>query len=218
MYNTTNTKLPPTVEVQQLRRKVDTLLRSGVLAVQNAVKDIWGIQDLPHVGSVEELTPAWVQGIIAEGINATKADKSLTASGRNARLNEWRTIEFRAKRLTETVQNFLASFPEVVWCLDPVQGTASVSEENIDKVIAQRSTLTVPDIANTHWAKLQSIIAAVKDLREWERQNDILPYRVGNAVNCSPSIFAEQWATGAFRIDHRYDKYRDKGINKGLII
>lgn len=218
MTSTHNIKLPPVVEVQQLRRDVGASLRQGVLAVQNAVKDIWAIDDLPHVGSVEELTPAWAQGIIAEGINATKADKSLTASGRNARLNEWRTIGFRAKRLTETVQNFLASYPEVVWCLDPEQGTASVSEGNIDKVIAQRSTKAVPDIAGTHWSKLQSIIAAIKDLRQWEKDNDILPYLIGTAVNCSPRAFAEMWATSANKIDHRFDRYRDKGINKSLII
>ena len=218
MQNTIKTRLPEHVQARQVKIDYSATIRRGVEAVRDAVKRLWTVEDLPKLSDLTAMTPEWVQGIIDEGIEATKADKSLTASGRNARLNEWRTIEFRAKRLTETVQNFLASFPEVVWRLDPVQGTASVSEENIDKVIAQRSTLTVPDIANTHWAKLQSIIAAVKDLREWERQNDILPYLVGNAVNCSPSIFAEQWATGAFRIDHRYDKYRDKGINKGLII
>lgn len=206
MANTT-IKLPPAVQALQLSRDVEAQMRRGVQSATDAVKRLWAIEELPRTGSIEEMTTSWAQSIIAEGINATKADKSLTVTAKGERLKEWRSILKEAEQLTEIVQSVIASWPELVWCYDPEAGDVSVSEACIDKVVEQRSTLIVPGAAHTHWAKLQSILAAIEDLRKWERELDVHPFLIRNAENCTPSKFAEMWAMGNNAVDHRYDRY-----------
>ncbi len=208
MQNTIKTRLPEHVQARQVKIDYSATIRRGVEAVRDAVKRLWEVDDLPKLNDIEAMTPEWVQGIIDEGIEATKANKSLTAQERGERLKVWRKIKQDAIASTAVIQNFIEGFPDLVFCLDPENGTVNCSQDTIDKIVTQRSTVPVPDLAHVHWAKLQTIVAAIRSLREWEQQNDIAPFLVGNAVNCSPFEFAAMWATGANAIDHRYDRYR----------
>lgn len=208
MQNTIKTRLPEHVQARQVKIDYSATIRRGVEAVRDAVTKLWAIEDLPKSNDIEAMTPEWVQGIIDEGIEATKANRSLTAQERGERLKVWRKIKQDAIASTAVIQNFIEGFPDLVFCLDPAEGTVNCSQDNIDKIVAQRSTIPVPERAHVHWAKLQTIIQAVRELRQWEQDNDIAPFLVGNAVNCSPYEFAAMWATGANAIDHRYDKYR----------
>jgi hypothetical protein len=208
MAYTKTIELPQTVQPRQLRIDVAAEIRHGIESLKVAVARIWEIEDLPRVNSIEDMAADWVQSVTAEGIEATKANKSLTAQERGERLKVWRKIKQDAIASTAVIQNFIEGFPDLVFCLDPESGTVTCSQDNIDKIVAQRSTVPVPDLAHVHWAKLQTIVAAIRSLREWEQQNDVAPFLVGNAVNCSPFEFAAMWATGANAINHRYDHYR----------
>lgn len=216
MANTIKTRLPEHVQARQVKIDFSATIRRGVEAVKGAVTKLWAIEDLPKLNDIEAMTPEWVQSIIDESIEATRANKSLTAQERGERLKGWRRIKQDATALTSTIQDFIEAFPDLVFCLDPEGGTINCSQDLIDKIVAQRSTVPVPDAATTHWAKLQTIIQAVRELRQWEKDNDIAPYLIGNAVDVSPFEFAAMWATGGNKIDHRYDKYRP--INNKLIV
>lgn len=218
MAYTKTIELPQTVQPRQLRIDVAAEIRQGIESLKAAVAKIWEIEDLPRVNSIEDMAADWVQSITAEGITATKNDKSLTASARSARLQEWRKIERNGITLTTTVQNVVKAFPEIVWCYNPDNGDVSVSQSNIDKVIEQRSTVDVPQLAQDHWDKLQSIIAEIRDLRAWEQENNIMPFPIRMAVNCLPSSFAETWASKDNVVDHKFDRYRVSGNSNDLII
>lgn len=216
MANTIKTRLPEHVQARQVKIDFSATIRRGVEAVKGAVTKLWAIEDLPKLSDLTAMTPEWVQSIIDESIEATKANKSLTAQERGKRLNGWRKIKQDATASTSTIQDFIAAFPDLVFSLDPENGTICCHQDLIDKIVAQRSTIPVPELAHVHWAKMQTIIQAVRELREWEKTNDIAPYLIGNAVDVSPFEFAAMWATGGNRIDHRYDRYRP--INNKLII
>lgn len=218
MTNTSNIKLPQTVQVRQLRIDYAAEIRRGIKAVKDAVAKLWRIEDLPKVNSIEELTPEWAQSITAEGITATKADKSLTASARSARLKEWHKIQQDGITLTTTVQNVVKAFPDIVWCYNPDNGDLSVGDDNIDRAVEQRSIVEVPPSAQTHWEKLQNIIAEIRNLRAWERENDVIPFHISMAVNCLPSSFAEIWASQGNKINHKFDHYRVSTNTNDLII
>ena len=218
MANTIKTRLPEHVQARQVKIDYSATIRRGVEAVRDAVKRLWGVDDLPKLNDIEAMTPEWVQSIIDEGIEATKANKMLTAQERGERLKVWRKIKQDAIASTAVIQNFIGEFPDLVFCLDPESGTVSCSQDNIDKIVTQRSTVPVPERAHVHWAKLQTIVAAIRSLREWEKQNDVAPFLVGNAVNCSPYEFASMWATSANKIDHRYDHYRTPSTGDFLTI
>lgn len=218
MQNTIKTRLPEHVQARQVKIDYSATIRRGVEAVRDAVTKLWAIEDLPKLSDLTAMTPEWVQGIIDEGIEATKANRSLTAQERGERLKVWRKIKQDAIASTAVIQNFIGGFPDLVFCLDPESGTFGCSQDTIDKIVAQRSTIPVPDLAHVHWAKLQTIIQAVRELREWEKQNDVAPFLVGNAVNCSPYEFAALWATGANKINHLFDKYRVQSAGDFLTI
>lgn len=218
MQNTIKTRLPEHVQARQLKIDYSATIRRGVEAVRDAVIKLWRIQDLPKLSDLTAMTPEWVQGIIDEGIEATKANKSLTAQERGERLKVWRKIKQDAIASTSTIQDVIGAFPDLVFCLDPENGTIAVSQDTIDKIVAQRSTIPVPELAHVHWAKLQTIIQGVRELREWEKQNDVAPFLVGNAVNCSPYEFAALWATGGNKINHLFDKYRTPSTGDFLTI
>ena len=208
MQNTIKTRLPGHVQARQVKIDYSAAIRRGVEAVEDAVKRLWAIEDLPKLNDIEAMTPEWVADTIDESIEAVKANKSLTAQERGERLKVWRKIKQDAIASTAVIQNFIGGFPDLVFCLDPENGTVNCSQDLIDKIVAQRSTVPVPDLAHVHWAKLQTIIQAVRELREWEQQNDIEPFLVGNAVNCSPYEFAAMWAVQANIINHKFDRYR----------
>lgn len=208
MQNTIKTRLPEHVQARQVKIDYSATIRRGVEAVRDAVTKLWAIEDLPKLSDLTAMTPEWVQGIINEGIEATKANRSLTAQERGERLKVWRKIKQDAIASTAVIQNFIGGFPDLVFCLDSENGTVNCSQDTIDKIVAQRSTIPVPDLAHVHWAKLQTIIQAVRELRAWEQQNDILPYLIGSAVNCSPYEFAAMWAVQANIINHKFDRYR----------
>ena len=218
MQNTIKTRLPEHVQARQVKIDYSATIRRGVEAVRDAVTKLWAIEDLPKLSDLTAMTPEWVQSIIDEGIEATKANKSLTAQERGERLKVWRKIKQDAIASTSTIQDFIGEFPDLVFCPDPENGTVSCSQDTIDKIVTQRSTVPVPDLAHVHWAKLQTIVAAIRSLREWEKQNDVAPFLVGNAVNCSPYEFAAMWATSSNKIDHRYDKYRTPSTGDFLTI
>lgn len=208
MQNTIKTRLPEHVQARQVKIDYSATIRRGVEAVRDAVKRLWAIEDLPKLSDLTAMTPEWVQSIIDEGIEATKANKSLTAQERGERLKVWRKIKQDAIASTSTIQDVIGAFPDLVFCLDPENGTITCSQDNIDKIVTQRSTVPVPDLAHVHWAKLQTIIQAIRELRAWEEQNDVLPYLIGSAVNCSPYEFAAMWAVQANIINHKFDRYR----------
>ncbi len=218
MANTIKTRLPEHVQARQVKIDCSATIRRGVEAVKGAVTKLWAIEDLPKLSDLTAMTPEWVESIIIESIEATKANKSLTAQERGERLNGWRRIKQDATASTSTIQDFIEAFPDLVFCLDPENGTINCSQDLIDKIVAQRSTIPVPELAHVHWAKLQTIIQAVRELREWEQQNDIAPFLVGNAVNCSPYEFAAMWATGGNKINHLFDKYRTPSTGDFLTI
>lgn len=216
MDNSINTKLPPTVQARQVKIDVSATIRRGVEAVKDAVTKLWAIEDLPKLSDLTAMTPEWVKSIIDESIEATRANKSLTAQERGKRLNGWRRTKQDATASTSTIQDFIGAFPDLVFCLDTENGTINCSQDLIDKIVAQRSTIPVPELAHVHWAKLQTIVAAIRELRKWEKDNDIAPYLIGNAVDVSPYEFAAMWSISANKIDHRYDRYRTV-INKLIV-
>ncbi len=201
-------KLPDQVRPYRLRLDYGAAVREAVKKAQKAAAELFLIDDLPNAQSVEDMTTERVQGIINENLTAAEADKSLTKKERSRRVNEWLTIRERATLLTESVQYFVAEFPDIKLCYDPDNGTLSVSEDDVQKAIDRRATCDVPGAAQIHWDKLQSIIAAIRDLREWEHCNNVNPFLIGEAIDCRPDRFAEVWAEGHNQIDHRYDKYR----------
>lgn len=218
MQNTIKTRLPEHVQARQVKIDYSATIRRGVEAVRDAVTKLWAVDDLPKLNDIEAMTPEWVQGIIDEGIEATKANRSLTAQERGERLKVWRKTKQDAIASTAVIQNFIGGFPDLIFCLDPTEGTVNCSQDLIDKIVTQRSTIPVPERAHVHWDKLQTIIQAVRELREWEQQNDVAPFLVGNAVNCSPYEFAAMWATGENKINHRFDKYRTSSTGDFLIL
>lgn len=218
MQNKTKTRLPEHVQARQVKIDYSATIRRGVEAVSDAVTKLWAIEDLPKLSDLTAMTPEWVQSIIDEGIEATKANKSLTAQERGERLKVWRKIKQDAIASTAVIQNFIGGFPDLVFCLDPAEGTVNCSQDNIDKIVAQRSTVDVPQLAQDHWDKLQSIIAEIRDLRAWEQENNITPFPIRMAVNCLPSSFAETWASKDNVIDHKFDRYRVSGNSNDLLI
>lgn len=218
MQNTIKTRLPEHVQARQVKIDCNAAIRRGVEAVKDAVTKLWAIEDLPKLSDLTAMTPGLVADTINESIEATKANKSLTAQERGERLKVWRKIKQDAIASTSTIQDVIGAFPDLVFCLNPENGTITCSQDTIDKIVTQRSTVPVPDLAHIHWAKLQTIIQAVRELRQWEKDNDIAPFLVGNAVNCSPHEFAALWATGENKINHLFDKYRTPSTGDFLTI
>ena len=123
MANTIKTRLPEHVQARQVKIDYSATIRRGVEAVKGAVTKLWAIEDLPKLNDIEAMTPEWVQSIIDESIEATRANKSLTAQERGERLKGWRRIKQDATALTSTIQDFIEAFPDLVFCLDPEGGT-----------------------------------------------------------------------------------------------
>ena len=216
---TKNTMLPS--RVKPYRRLLDAAsgLRKDISSLASAVFELRTIAELPtqEVSSLEDFTPEWLEVHISPAINAIKADRGLTVPERNARLKEWHNIQQKASKQISIINGVIDKWRDMVWCYNPQDGTVGYSDEQFDKVVDDAATLDVPNQAATHWQMLQNIVNAIRDLRAWEDSQDITHFSISDAVDCSPSIFAERWATNEFSINHAFDKYREHW-NKKLFI
>lgn len=210
--------IPTRVTPYGKRLDAASSLRKDITMLKVAVFNLRTIPELPaqEVASLDGFTHEWVANNITPHIDAVKADVGLTEGQRATRLKEWHNIFLKARKEVDTIMEVTTHWHTFTWNYDPKSGNVSYTDNDFDRVINDAASLDVPDAAATHWAKLQTIIQAVKELRQWEAEQDILPYRIADAVDASPVVFAEQWATSAFRIDHRYDKYRP--VNNKLIV
>ena len=216
---TKNTMLPS--RVKPYRRLLDAAsgLRKDISRLASAVFELRTIAELPtqEVSSLEDFTHEWLEAHISPATNAIKADRGLTVPERNTRLKEWHTIQQKASKQISIINGVINKWRDMIWYYNPQDGTVGYSDEQFDKVVDDAATLDVPNQAATHWQMLQNIVNEIRILRAWEDEQDIAHFRINDAVDCSPSAFAERWATNEFSINHAFDKYR-VNWNKKLFI
>ena len=195
-------------------------LRRDITRLGVAIFNLRIIPELPtkEVTSLDGFTHEWVADNITPHIDAVKADAGLTEGQRETRLKEWHNIFMRSRKEVDTIMEVATHWHTFTWNYDPKSGKVSYNDDDFERVVNDTASLDVPDTATTHWAKLQTIVAAIRELRAWEDEQDISHFRIADAVDASPYTFAEQWATGAFFVDHRYDKYRDDLFRNKLIV
>jgi hypothetical protein len=94
-------------------------------------------------------------------------------------------------------------WPEIKWVYNSEESYYQAS--NAPEVVDKRSTFDVPQEAKQHYELIHKALAAVKELRDWEKTQDAKTVALVTLVRLTPAQLAEAWHSGDARICHRFD-------------
>ena len=206
-----DTKQTICIERERLQqsRQLDNVSRS----LQKTMAELQGIEELqPIPADLADITTTWLQQRLDECTAPIKADKSLTSDERRERLQPWKAIHKRAKRLVSIVAGILDTNLDVVFSVEENEDGQQryfIPEEQIEELARQRATHDVPPEALEWLELIQKIREKVENLREWEQAHNVRRRNLGELFNTDWQGIAWLWISGNALADPISKKYED---------
>lgn len=200
------TKQKICIENQRLRewRQLHNVSRT----MQQTVEELQGIEELqPLPRDLADITADWLQQVVEQCTSPIKTDKSLTSDERRERLQPWKALLKRAKRLVSIVAGILDANPDVVFSVE--ENGYFIPEEQIEELARQRATHDVPPEALEWLELIQEVREKVENLREWEQAHNVRRRNLGELFNTDWQGIAWLWISGNALADPISKKYED---------
>jgi spermidine synthase len=199
----TQEKMPTSIILESERKRIDSQLREDLRAAQQCYK---ALKDEGNLGTIPQphlCTEAWLQNIYEEGKKAVDEVKFLTIEQRNSQKGHWGKILHRMLPHVVRIQRFIASIPQNQYFYDEELGTFYY--QDITALATERATFTVPTETEEHWQKIQAIMSAINELRQWESDQDVKKIPLDNLLRYDKARFVEAWVKGEMKRDHSFD-------------
>lgn len=195
--------MPTTIIVERERRKADEALKQDLQNAQCAYSALREFEDLGKIPEPHNCTSQWLDCIISKKKKAVNNADFLTKEQRLSIIEQWQKLAKTASGYVGIIQSFISSIPFSQYGYD--KETANINIKDFATLVNSRCVRSVPAEARTHWQLVQNAKKAIKDLREWEKAEDLKKYRLEELFAMTTKVIAEEWATGNIKIDHRYD-------------
>lgn len=210
------TKLPEQIVVPQREKDADRELRQSVKNLQAAFDGLQAVEEVHPIPSLQEINPEWLHSQLAQRIELVEADLTLTEYERQNRLQAWKAIRATAMMHANTICKVLADWPEAYFVFDNEENNYLCA--NIESVARSRATHETSSLAKEHWKLIQQTLDFIKNLRRWEDEHDIVWRPLANYIEMQPQTFAEMWATGGAKFNHKYEHLTGRQNNPKTII
>lgn len=216
------TRLPESIVIPQLTKDAEKELRQGVGRLQVAYGGLQAVEEVHPIPTLQEINADWLRERISHRVELVEADPSLTEFERQNRLQAWKAIRTEATMHTNAICKVLEDWPEAEWVFDNKENNYNCA--NIESVARSRATHATSTQAQDHWKLIQQTLDLIKNLREWENENDIVWRPLINYLEMTTQAFAEMWATGGAKFNHDFDRHlgragvRNANNTKHLII
>lgn len=171
-------------------------LRTIVQKVQTAFLALRDDPDfvMPEWG---QLTPQYSRNYYRPFLSSIDRDLTIDEVQRKRLRNKWERIQAQTTTRINHVLNGIEATPQLKWQWDD-NVKLPVPTASIDTVADQMTTHNVPSRAAYHWALLQKVVEAYKEMRYFEEKNHIGKKHLQWLFRHTPTTFAEQWASGFF--------------------
>lgn len=201
------------------KRDTDAALRRAERDLNVFVSRLEEMREIPELPTeIRLINEEFIKEAITPRMEAVKNDLGLNEDERDERLKMWKQISNTASKYVNSIKEILLQWPDVQWKWNSEENYYIAA--NAPEVVDKRSTFDVPEEAREHYQLIHNALAAVKELREWERTQDAKTVSLITLVRLTPAQIAEAWHTGDARIDHRYDHLgiRHDDFNGTIII
>lgn len=170
-------------------------LRVTVQRVQSAYLALKNDPDFTLPSSFDALTADYSREYYRPFMEAISKDFTLDEDQRRKLKNRWGRIQADTTHKVNIVCDGIKSTNLLNWKFDEAM-QMPVPTASIDEVAEKMATHDVPSLACEHWQLVQVISSAIRDLREWERSNNIRKQPLQNLVSWDERQFARQWVRG----------------------
>ena len=199
----TQEKMPTSIILESERNKIDSQLREDLRAAQDSYNVLLQEKNLGVIPQPHLCTEAWLQNICEEGKKEVDKVKFLTIEQRNGQKGHWGRLHSRMLPHVVRIQKYIASIPQNQYFYDEELGTFYY--QDITALATERATFTVPTETAEHWQKIQAIMSAIKELRQWEADQDVRKIPLDNLLIFDKNRFVEAWVKGEMKRDHSFD-------------
>lgn len=196
-------KMPTSIVLESERKRIDSLLREELRAAQESYKAIKEEENLGTIPQPQLCTEEWLQQIYEDGKKAVDDVKFLTIEQRNSQKGHWGRLYHRMLPHVERIQSFIAGIPHEQFVFDEELGTFYYRD--LTALAKERATFLVPAEAAEHWQKIQAIMSAINELRQWESDQDVKKIPLDNLLRYDKARFVEAWVKGEMKRDHSFD-------------
>lgn len=195
--------MPETFVSSGARRDTDAALRRAERELNVYATRLAEMREIPALPDIRQIDENFIKAAISPRMEAVKNDLGLNEDERDERVKMWKQISNTATKYANAIKEILLQWPEVEWQYNEDENYYQAV--NANDVVNKRSTFAVPEEAKQHYELIHNALAAVKELREWERTQDAKTVALVTLIRLTPSQLAEAWHTNDARINHRYD-------------
>ena len=195
--------MPKRIVLEDERKRIDEQLRNDLRAAQESYSALKAEENLGTIPQPHGCTEEWLRAIYEQGKLAVDEAKFLTVEQRNSQKGHWGKLYHRMQPHVAQIQNFIAAIPHEQFVYDEQLGTFYYRD--LTGLAKERATYNVPDGAAGHWQKIQAIMGAIKELRQWEVDQDVRKIPLDNLLHFDKNRFIEAWVRGEMKRDHSQD-------------
>jgi len=180
--------------------------RTALNKANEAIRELHRLSDYPAPSTLKDVTSGNLCAFVEQRIKAVKATPIYTAAQRDKAVNDWQEWRIKAMPFVVAIEQFVNDWQEV----QPVLDTADMSilTSDIAEALTPRFTVEIPIQAHRHQELINSVANAIKDLRAWEREQDIKKLPLKELLSLNQGDIFQAWASGTIKIDHSEDTPR----------
>lgn len=180
--------------------------RKALQKANEALSELHHLADYPTPSTLKDVTSGNLCAFVEQRIKAVMATPIYTAAQRDKAVNDWQEWRIKTMPLVVAVENFYNDWQEV----QPVLDTADMSilTSDITEALRPRFTVEIPIQAHRHQELINSVANAIKDLRAWEREQDIKKIPLKELLSLATNDLFQSWASGSIKVDHTLDDAR----------
>ena len=195
--------MPKRIVLEDERKRIDEQLRNDLRAAQESYAALKAEENLGAIPQPKECTEEWLQSIYEQGKLAVDEAKFLTVEQRNSQKGHWGRLYHRMQPHVARIQSFIAGIQQEQFVFDEQLGTFYYKD--LTGLAKERATYDVPDEAAEHWQKIQNIMSAITELRQWEADHDVKKLTLDDLLHFAKNRFIEFWVRGGIKRDHSQD-------------
>lgn len=195
-------------------QRLDNLL-SAYNKAQNALDKLNELGDIP-CSSLEDLDIAKIKDFIQANINTINTTPIFTEYYKIGLVKDWEKKKAKAIFLIRDIKQL---FTECQGYAFSIENGIITPETSLEAIAEAQSTKPIPEEAFTHFELIESLRKAIRELREFEKAQNLRKINITDYISISEETLAEGWASGWLqKIDPKFIPKHRSREERGIVI
>ena len=199
------------IDAQQREETLISVLNKA----QNALDKLNELRDIP-CSCMEDLDPSKIKTFIQSNISIIEKTPIFTQSYKAELIKEWDMKRAKAISLLRDIKQIFAECQGYAFTIEE----GIITPETSLKVIAEaQNTKPVPEEAFEHYKRIEAVRTAIRELREFEKAQNLRKINITDYISISEETLAEGWASGWLKkVDPKYIPKHRPREERGIVV